>query len=533
MNIFKTIRLHRRKVAISLTLLFLIPLSPTESLALGSGPSQPEFQEFEPASTTEMVNPFTGDFTYNIPLFELPGPNGGYPFNLAYHAGISVDQEASWVGLGWALNPGAINRQVRGLPDDFNGDEIETVRKMKPSRTYGVNPGISAEIFGGDRLKGKLGVTAMFNNYTGFGYSIDGSIGFGPASGSDENRTLSLGFSLNPDEGLSLEPSLNITGKDQHKNNTLTTIGLGYHSRYGLSDLSFGFSRTKNETITDTNRKGKMVSDDYEYTSSFSSSISLASSGFTPSITHPTKGVNASFTVKGGGALFGAFPNGNVTGFYNVQDFRENVSRVAAYGYQNLQNAEEEDLMDFNRERDGMLHKEAPNLAIPSLTHDVYSVSGQGIGVMFKPLRRDIGVVHDNKVTSKSTAGSLGLDFGPLAGHFGVNLGVMFANKTSGGWIPGGASLSTEFRSQEINSLDEPWYYKVRGEHTVSKKSTYNSKLGSNPIDLQLGGSAVSPIINWGVTGNQATEERDERNNAIIALTNEEILSTSGSSVIK
>ena len=110
MNLFKIIRLQRRKVAICLILLFLIPMSPTELFALGSGPSQPEFQEFEPASTTEMVNPFTGDFTYNIPLFELPGPNGGYPFNLAYNAGVTMDQEASWVGLGWSLNPGAITR---------------------------------------------------------------------------------------------------------------------------------------------------------------------------------------------------------------------------------------------------------------------------------------------------------------------------------------------------------------------------------------------------------------------------------------
>ena len=121
MNMIKYIRLHQRKVAISFMLLFAVQLlSPLEVLALGSGPSQPEFQEFEPASTTEMVNPFTGDFTYNIPLFELPGPNGGYPFNLAYHAGISADQEASWVGLGWNLNVGgAVTRQVAGLPDGY------------------------------------------------------------------------------------------------------------------------------------------------------------------------------------------------------------------------------------------------------------------------------------------------------------------------------------------------------------------------------------------------------------------------------
>ncbi|MBA3971199.1 MAG: hypothetical protein H0X46_03495, partial [Bacteroidetes bacterium] len=89
-------------------------LLPTVAWALTSGPSQIEMQSFEPAGTSDMVDVFTGDFNYNIPLFDLPGPNGSYPFNLAYHSGIGMDQEASWVGLGWNINPGAINRDKRG-----------------------------------------------------------------------------------------------------------------------------------------------------------------------------------------------------------------------------------------------------------------------------------------------------------------------------------------------------------------------------------------------------------------------------------
>src|SRR5580698_8291187 len=73
---------------------------PTLSFALTSGPAQEEFSSFEPASTTDMVDLYTGDFTYNIPLLTVPGPNGGYPLNLAYHSGVTMEQEASWVGLG-------------------------------------------------------------------------------------------------------------------------------------------------------------------------------------------------------------------------------------------------------------------------------------------------------------------------------------------------------------------------------------------------------------------------------------------------
>src|SRR6202008_98765 len=101
--------------------LFFQVVSPTVALALTSGPAQEEFASFEPASTSDMVDMYSGDFTYNIPLLSVPGPNGGYPLNLAYHSGVGMEQEASWVGLGWTLNVGSMNRQVRGLADDFSG----------------------------------------------------------------------------------------------------------------------------------------------------------------------------------------------------------------------------------------------------------------------------------------------------------------------------------------------------------------------------------------------------------------------------
>jgi hypothetical protein len=125
----------RRFVSSFLLLIFFFQLVPfTKSFGLTSGPSQPEVQSFQPAGTSDMVDLFSGDFSYNIPLFELPGPNGGYPFNLFYQSGINTDQEASWVGLGWNLQPGAINRQMRGLPDEFDGtDMIETKMSMAPN----------------------------------------------------------------------------------------------------------------------------------------------------------------------------------------------------------------------------------------------------------------------------------------------------------------------------------------------------------------------------------------------------------------
>src|SRR5687768_17210824 len=99
--------------------IFSSTILPTISYALTSGPTAPEATSFEPVDTTDMVNLATGDLAYNIPLLEVPGPSGGYPLSLSYHAGIQTNLDASWVGLGFTLNPGAINRSVSGYADDF------------------------------------------------------------------------------------------------------------------------------------------------------------------------------------------------------------------------------------------------------------------------------------------------------------------------------------------------------------------------------------------------------------------------------
>lgn len=85
-----------------------------------SGPVAPEYVTFASAGYDNMVHPLTGDFNYNAPLFEIPGPSGNYAVNIFYSAGIKPDQDASWVGLGWNINAGAINRYVNGFADDIH-----------------------------------------------------------------------------------------------------------------------------------------------------------------------------------------------------------------------------------------------------------------------------------------------------------------------------------------------------------------------------------------------------------------------------
>ena len=117
-----------RKVKFISTFLLLIFLNsicfPTISWASLTNVHQVEYTSYETAQNTDMVDLLTGDFTYTLPLLNVPGPEGGFSMPLAYHGGIELDEEASWVGLGWSFNPGAIVRGINQYPDDFDGQKM-------------------------------------------------------------------------------------------------------------------------------------------------------------------------------------------------------------------------------------------------------------------------------------------------------------------------------------------------------------------------------------------------------------------------
>ena len=67
------------------------------------------------------VSEYTGVPQIEIPLHTVKSGNLELPITLSYHAsGIKVQQEATWVGLGWDLMAGGcINRIISGEYDEY------------------------------------------------------------------------------------------------------------------------------------------------------------------------------------------------------------------------------------------------------------------------------------------------------------------------------------------------------------------------------------------------------------------------------
>ncbi|NQX85550.1 MAG: hypothetical protein HRT67_06550 [Flavobacteriaceae bacterium] len=249
-----------KKFSIKISLVsFLLSLTILNlNIVRAQGPNAPEAASFEPVDATDMVNLSTGDFTYVLPILNVPSPEGGYPLALAYHSGIAMDQEASWTGLGWNLNPGAINRSINGYPDDYNssllneyfydkGDEV-VVYSLSLSYSNGaasVGLGFSwgshrslggcvSIGYGIDLGNQKLGGTIRAGTDgigVNLGLTTKGGLTLGVGASSNGGFTGSIGFDNNGTGfNVSNNGSLNISIAQKHGRDNMVSLGFSLSS---------------------------------------------------------------------------------------------------------------------------------------------------------------------------------------------------------------------------------------------------------------------------------------------------------------
>jgi len=504
--------LHRKSSLALSILIFMEVAYPTQALALTGGPSQPEVQSFEPVGTSDMVDVFSGDFSYNIPLIDVEG----YPVNIAYHAGINTDQEASWVGLGWNINPGVINRNMRGIPDDFAGENVTKTFSMKPNKTWGVAADVSVELFGNDKFS--IGVGASygfnFNNYTGPSITKSYNVNISAGLGAVGKLNAGLGITSSSDEGLTVQPSIGFSKKISSGGNTETSLGVSvgtaFNSRGGLKQLTIGASASMSikgdyiPKITKSEVDGKAVSVEHVGKGSNASGSlgSVGASGtfdfgqptYTPKIDMPMKNFSMSGHFSLGGEVWGVYGKVGLSGFYSAQQLAKTTIDNPAYGYLYAEKGQMDDnaLMDYNREKDGTFTDNTPSLPLTNFTFDTYGVSGQGIGGSYRPFRGDIGYVFDAASYTTNDDDALSAEVG-IGGyvHAGTNVTVIDVLSKSGKWKDDNAAINSLRYTEKGDGNDfENIYFKEANEKTVDSDPAFYQAIGRDKavrFDVDLG----------------------------------------------
>lgn len=501
------------------------------------GPGQSESSGFSLGSTDGMVDKFSGDFNHTIPLMDVEG----FPLNLSYSSNVIMNSEASWVGLGWDLNLGAVSREMRGIPDEFNGTDV--IRKKENQLNEDLkgkkNGGYLAlsYSFGTSDSKGvmftpSLQLTYLAGNYTsnllGKGYTRD----FG----------LQIRFDLSTDQEL-------IKGSPTEKGGLFgLNFGLGYskdtkrgsglNTSYGASfgfaksgnnvgiGMNFGINSNSREGLTDWTT-GFNVGGKFKSNSASVSHVTSAPFGTQTVIPGISMGntsssfqfnfdafvaVSVGVTVQAG--YLGQKYNNKSSVDYNGTEYQQPalgyLHNGKRYGFPSGSMV----LMDYQRTNDQEYSEEMKHLPGSFQTFDLFYFNSPTQQGSFRANRTDYGTYFDPVVISQHNslmdaelsefyekipdvlADILGTILSPDVVNLSV--GVLWKNglkiqiglglgkqevetEYNTSWDHGTNSALLKFESQnQGNAFDNTTYFKTLGESTPNEMGAWSYMGGNN-----------------------------------------------------
>jgi len=495
--------IHRKNIAITLLLILgfnvLLPLC---SYALTSGPAQPEAKGFQVATVSDMVDLESGSMKYNIPLLDIDG----YPINLSYQSGSGMDDEASWVGLGWSLNPGAINRQVRGLPDDYSGDTIETDHYVKPKVTVGGRLTAKTEAFGLARVGGSFSFGIFNDNYTGIGAELGVNAGISLSLLNDGLMTAGLGAGVlsNTQSGVdaSISPYVSMSVKTKQDDNQTVNPGLsasfGYNTRSGAKALTLGTSfgaANYDQTFNFGTQNWDLESGGANY-SIGGSSITYNTEPISPTISVPYKSSYGSFSLEVGGAAIGIFGSIGGTGYQNVRSVQNIINIRPAFGflYADRGAGNLNAVMDFFREKDNPVIPGLPDIAIPVHTPDIWSFTSQTGSGQFRLFRGGSGAFFDTQASDLTSTSTYGADFGfGLWAHGGVTNYNQSGKTTTQKWTSNNSYLPSGDFQPASNTApgNQPVYFRMVGEKSIEDQHADSVLAGNKALQVAISGTTA------------------------------------------
>lgn len=514
----------------------------SNAIAQTSGSTTPEVQSFTPTGADNMVNLFTGDFQYSIPLMDV----GGYPINISYGSGVGMNDEAGMVGLGWNFNPGVINRTVKGLPDDFNGEEIIKTSKIRPNQTFSIMATLSPEL--GDRnlnlptgatgsqgstdssgATGSQGtirtsVAITYNNYRGLDFSLAISPSVNICGALSAGLTLETGSN-----GASMSPNINV--QLGQKGGSMK-YGLGLSTSVGSLEgvqgvtVSPSIHYTKSSTTaTEESTNNSKSSGDKTFKFGTSFSLGTAKPPFTPNIGNGS--INRNYWLSFQTGFNFAFAHGSLEGrgSYSIQKQKRNNEDVKkpSYGYLYLQNNKGGGLYDKSNEKMRSVNTVDRSLYLTYLEPDAFNVSAEGFSGNFRPFRSDVGSANECEANSDDITAGMGIE-----AHFG--------NIIHGG---GDFNFSKGKSSTEIwNIASSAFGFKKESKIYFKNIGEMNVLNSENQFNLSGGFGATKLNVNTGSTlehnnggfgtvsaGNSLTKSKENTNTQFTYLTVDEAAS--------
>lgn len=503
------------------------------------GPGQAESSGFSLTSTDGMVDKFTGDFSYSIPLMDVEG----YPIVMKYNSNVSVNTEASWVGLGWDLNLGAVAREMRGVPDEFNGVDkiVRTFHEKQDETTNGYKAGGYlgyGKIFKGKFLTAGAQVTLLTGGYNnsilGYGETFDFKLtGNYSVERNTKSKALntkirtlsgggnvSIGYSSDSKHGTGINKGFAVSGGATSKADGLgysaeggVNFGTSFNSRGGLISKSFGWEAGAGylkEKIEGTgeDEKSKIFGGNGSF--SLGSTIMYGSQTSMPRVNMNMNNTSFNTTgivflnVKKPKNVFSVGLEFSTNSSLNTIVIEGNTLYQPVYGYLHSgkrihYTGNDYPVMDFNRSREAAYSEEMKDLSFSIQTYDVFYANAMGLSGTFRARRNDVGTYYDPEASLVSnkdgavdisnveaTAGVI-LKSSSVKLQVGVSLGTSPGEMESGVLHKEGGGNALDFTSQNQSpTFDNSVYFKSVGETTPETMEMYNDLNGSTPDYFNL-----------------------------------------------
>ncbi len=488
-----------RKIALVMVVLLINQICfPLVAYALTSGPNQPEFTTFSSSlGSSEMVDLYTGNFNYSLNL----GDVDGLPIALSYSADAGMDDEASWVGSGWSLSYGAINRTMRGLPDDFNGEKQKREHNSRIDITQGKTIQAGIELLGFEAtdygLKLSPGVNTSLTLTHNNKYGFNATLSAGSSLGLNIGRTLGKSNSV---FGGNISTSLSFSGSSNNGHSVTGGIGAGFtlqrkneENKARHAQLRAGFDTQFGAEGNSVQTRIGVGSDRLDIGMGASSYFSNRFT-YTPTFDIPIVNETKTRVDKLGVETMLIFPNASVGSFSSIQKVAQNSLSSKCFGYLyekpknwRILNGVDRFVSDYNSDGKGWYEENTSLIPSSFATNDLFSIAGPGTNGVFRAKRNDIGNYIKSPSENKSKGTNLGgdLGFGQLF-HFGLNVTLSSVSSKVSDW-----SAFTNFNIPFYNFHTEEddfrrFQFQMSGENKVFQSDIYDNLGGTKAVSINL-----------------------------------------------